>query len=147
MRFLGFDTDTINWFKSYLSERKQVVDLEGTISSTVDMQLGVPQGSILGPILFLIYVNDINNCDSTATFTKFADDTTILTSGSTVQSAVARMNKSLGNLNLWFQRNKLNLNPSKTRYMIFNTKSEENELVKINNQFIDRVWELSLIHI
>ena len=52
MRFLGFDTDTINWFKSYLSERKQVVDLEGTISSTVDMQLGVPQGSILGPILF-----------------------------------------------------------------------------------------------
>ena len=76
MRFLGFDTDTINWFKSHLSERKQVVDLEGTISSTVDMQLGVPQGSILGPILFLIYVNDINNCDSTATFTKFADDTT-----------------------------------------------------------------------
>ena len=67
MRFLGFDMDTINWFKSYLSERKQVVDLEGTISSTVDMQLGVPQGSILGPILFLIYVNDINNCDSTAT--------------------------------------------------------------------------------
>ena len=58
--------------------------MEGTTSDWIDVKLGVPQGSILGPILFLIYVNDINNSDHNASFTKFADDTTILTSGKTL---------------------------------------------------------------
>ena len=138
---LGFDDQTVNWFKNYLSERKQVIDLEGTISTYEDMQLGVPQGSILGPILFLIYVNDINQADTRVNFTKFADDTTILTSGHTHLEAVATMNESLERVHLWFQRNKLNLNPSKTRYMIFNSKTEETQLVKINNQYIERVWD------
>ena len=69
--------------------------MDGETSPWLDVKLGVPQGSILGPILFLIYVNDINNCNEHAEYTKFADDTTILTSGSTLESAVARMNKSL----------------------------------------------------
>ena len=114
--------------------------MEGETSPWLDVKLGVPKGSILGPRLFLIYVNDINNCNEHAEYTKFADDTTILTSGSTLESAVARMNKSLERADLWFKRNKLNLNPSKTRYMLFNSKSEEAQLVKIGNTYIDRVW-------
>ena len=88
----------------------------------------VPQGSILGPILFLIYVNDINNCTDFASFTKFADDTTLLTSGKTLQDAADKMNTALSQVDTWFQKNKLNLNPSKARYMIFNSKSEETDI-------------------
>ena len=135
---------TLNWFKDYLSEKQQCVDLDGEVSDWVDVKLGVPQGSILGPILFLIYVNDINNCNEHADYAKFADDTTILTSGSTLEGATARMNKSLERVDLWFKRNKLNLNPSKTRYMIFNSKSEETKLVKIGDEYTDRVWSCLL---
>ena len=95
----------------------------------------------MGPILFLIYVNDINNCNKHADYAKFADDTTILTSGSTLEGAVSRMNKSLERVDLWFRRNKLNLNPSKTRYMIFNSKTEDTKLVKIATEYIERVWD------
>ena len=140
MEYIGFQEGTLRWFKDYLSDRQQCVDLDGEVSDWVDVKLGVPQGSILGPILFLIYVNDINNCNEHADYAKFADDTTILTSGSTLEGATARMNKSLERVDLWFKRNKLNLNPSKTRYMIFNSKSEETQLVKIGDEYIDRVW-------
>ena len=117
---LGFSKHTLTWFQSYLSDRKQVVDLNRTISHQLDMNLRVPQGSILGPILFLLYVNDINNCDTNTKFVKFADDTTVITSAPTLQEASWRMNMSMEKVYTWFQSNKLNLNPSKTRYMIFN---------------------------
>ena len=79
--------------------------MDGIKSKELDVTLGVPQGSILGPILFLIYVNDMNNADQSATFLKFADDTTILTCGNTLQEAVDRMNISLDKVKTWFQRN------------------------------------------
>ena len=141
MKALGFQDRTLNWFKSYLTDRTQCVDLEGTISQEKPVQLGVPQGSILGPILFLIYINDMSNADTENKFIKFADDTTILSDGASLEEAVNKMNKSLEKADLWFQRNKLNLNPSKTRYMIFNSKTEETKLVKIRDEFIERVWE------
>ena len=96
MECIGFDSRTLDWFKSYLSDREQCVDVNGTLSDWQTVKLGVPQGSILGPILFLIYVNDINNCDNTADFKKFADDTTILTTGSTLQEAANNMNSVYG---------------------------------------------------
>ena len=138
---LGFSKHTLTWFKSYLSNRTQVVDLNGTISHQLDMNLGVPQGSILGPILFLLYVNDINNCDTNAKFVKFADDTTVITSAPTLQEASWKMNLSMDKVYRWFQSNKLNLNPSKTRYMIFNCKgNSDTNHIHINGENIERVW-------
>jgi len=138
---LGLTVEALNWFKSYLTGRKQCVDIDGIRSDWLDVELGVPQGSILGPVLFLIYVNDINNADKEASYTKFADDTTIITSGMTLDIATTKMNSALSKLHIWFSQNKLNLNPSKTRYMIFNGKgTTETQLVKIDNQFIERVW-------
>ena len=91
---------------------KQQVDINGEISEWLDVKLGVPQGSIPGPILFLIYMNDINACDNTVNFTKFADATTVLCLGETLQQACTKMNDALINIDRWFRRNKLNLNPS-----------------------------------
>ena len=72
---------------------------------------------------------------------KFADDPTILTDWATLEEAVIKMIESLQKADLWFQRNVLNLNPAKTRHMLFNSKTEETKLVKIRDQFIERVWE------
>ena len=146
LKYLGFQDGPMNWFKSYLSDRKQCIDLEGTISDWEDVQLGVPQGSILGPILFLIYINDVNNSDSEATFTKFADDTTVLISGNSIREATDKMNKSMINIDNWFSQNKLNLNPSKTRYMIFNPDRNDPDrnktnLVKIGGEYLQRIWK------
>ena len=123
------------WFKSFII--LEFVTCDGELSETIPMKLGVPQGSILGPILFLIYVNDINKCNTNATYTKFADDTTVLTSGNTLEEAVTKMNQTLSDIDTWFKRNKLGLNPSKTRYMIFNHKTEVTNLVKIGDEYIE----------
>ena len=138
---LGVRDTELEWFKDYLTDRQQLVEIEGTQSEWQGVQLGVPQGSILGPILFLIYVNDINNCNRDAKFTKFADDTTVLTSGKTLLEAVDKMNAAMVDIAKWFRRNKLNLNPSKTRYMIFNHLTTETDLVRIDNEYLQRVWE------
>ena len=138
MRALGYHE---MWFLSYLPDRTQCLELEGTISQEKIVQLGVPQGSILGPILLLIYINHMSNADTENKFIKFADDTTILTDGATLEEAATKMNGSLQKADLWFQRNKLNLNPAKTRYKIFDSKTEETNQVKIRDQFIKRVWE------
>ena len=92
---LGVQEKPLEWFKDYLSSRKQQVDIDGEKSDWLDVKLGVPQGSILGPILFLIYMNDINKCDQTVQFTKFADDTTILCSGKSLDIAVEIMTNAL----------------------------------------------------
>ena len=138
---LGFTKRTLNWFKSHLSKRVQYTEINGKLSQHLDVELGVPQGSILSPVLFLIYVNDINNSCSDANFVKFADDTTNLTSGASLQEALEKMNESLTKVDSWFKKNKLNLNPGKTRYMIFNCNTEDTKLVRINDTFIERVWE------
>ena len=75
MEYTGFTPHTLSWFKDYITDRQQCVDVDGEQSGWLDVKLGVPQGSILGPILFLIYVNDINNCNKHADYAKFADDT------------------------------------------------------------------------
>ena len=104
MKALGFTERTLNWFISYLSDRTQVTDLEGDISDTRSVKLGVPQGSILGPILFLIYLNDMNASDTASKFIKFADDTSILTNGTSVEEAAQKRNAALLEVGIWFQK-------------------------------------------
>ena len=113
----------------------------GDVSDELDVKLWVPQGSILGPILFLIYVNDINNSCPEANYIKFADDTTILTIAPTLEGAAIKMNEAIAKVNHWFKKNKLNLNPGKTRYMIFNCKTDRTDIIHIEGKFIERVWE------
>ena len=138
---MGFTKESTNWFKNYLTDRKQCVEVNDTLSEWNAVKLGVPQGSILGLILFLIYVNDINHSDKDSKFVKFADDTTILTTGKDIEEATTNMNNALSKFKDWFLMNKLNLNSSKTRYMIFNHKTDKIDHLTINDTQITRVWD------
>ena len=106
------------WFCSYLTERKQYMEMYKVKSNLDPLQCGVPQGSILGPILFLLYINDIPNSTSLKVLC-FADDTTCRYSSASISNLYNVMNDELEKLNQWFRANKLCLNISKTKYIIF----------------------------
>ena len=111
------------WFKSYLTNRIQAVDVNGFISSTKLVKMGIPQGSCLGPILFLIYINDFNRClEPGVTSLLFADDTTLQFTSNDLLSLYRKANHNLNLAEEWFNTNKLSLNTKKTKYMLFYNK-------------------------
>ena len=107
------------WIKSYLSRRKQYVTFDNKISTTLDMKYGVPQGSILGPLLFIIYINDIPNISSSASFVLYADDANIIISGHSITEIEEKFNELSMKLETWVNTNGLSINLKKTNYMIF----------------------------
>ncbi len=113
---------TLEWFKNYLFGRKQYVFLNGTSSTTSDVVCGVPQGSVLGPLLFIIYINDIINCSDIFNFILFADDTNLFYSYDNFAQLQNTVNNELSKLSEWFRANKLSLNVVKTHYMLFGYK-------------------------
>ena len=110
---------TNTWFKSYLSNRSQYVVVSGAKSKMKTIQHGVPQGSVLGPLLFLLYINDLHHCIRTSETYHFADDTHLLNLAETVWSLCGRVNSDLRVLVSWLNANKISLNASKTEYIIF----------------------------
>lgn len=91
------------------------------------IRCGVPQGSILGPILFLLYINDLANISKKLKFILFADDTNVFLTGKNVNDVIRVFNEELRNLSIWFKINKLSLNVGKTNYMIFDNKVNDND--------------------
>ena len=102
----------------YLYEIRQYVTYNGTQSNTLEMSCGVPQGSVLGPLLFITYANDLPDCIGNATTILFADDTTIYESASDMNYLYRSMNSNLSRLTGWLRGNKLSLNVAKTNYML-----------------------------
>ena len=94
---------TLNWFKSYLTNRKQMCKVNQTTSKCRTIRYGVPQGSNLGPILFLIYLNDLPNCLKTTTANTFADDTNLTASGDTITNIEIKLNNDLENTQQWLR--------------------------------------------
>ena len=115
------------WIRSYLSNRYQYVVINNSHSEYRKLVCGVPQGSILGPTLFLLYINDIVCASKQLKFILFADDTTIYYNGNNEKETIQIINSELKELNSWFQLNKLSLNVSKTKFMIFNRKIKKKE--------------------
>ena len=103
-----------DWFWSYLDNQKQYVTLNGSNSSIKTILTGVPQGSVLGPLLFLIYINDLCKCVKYSETYHFADDTNMLQSPSSLETLAKWMNLDIKNLSLWLKANKLSLNVMKT---------------------------------
>ena len=105
--------------RSYLSNRKQFTNFQQTLSDECSVEYGVPQGSVLGPLLFLIYINDIVNCSDLGTFVLFADDTNIFISGKSKAEAYDNANLVLDNVFKYMIKNQLHINMSKSVHMYF----------------------------
>ena len=116
--YYGIRGVAYNWLKSYLSERKQCVNFENTFSNTCNISCGVPQGSILGPILFLLYVNDLALVSKVLFLIMFADDTNLFLTGKNINDLINIMNNELAKIKEWMNANKLSLNVTKTQYMV-----------------------------
>ena len=113
----GLHSETMKWFNSYLSERKQQCWVNGHLSSPKTIKCGVPQGSILGPLLFLIYINDLPNCLKHSNPRMSPDDTNIITTSKSITKLIQFTNIDLKNISDWLLANKLSLNVTKTEQM------------------------------
>ncbi len=134
----GIRGSALNWFKSYLASRTQKVSINGTLSEPQTITHGVPQGSVLGPLLFLIYINDLPSCSSILKFHLFADDTSIFFSYNNAKDLESIVNLELKNVSTWLSANRLTLNVDKSNFLtISNKKKGESAIdIKIDNNSI-----------
>jgi sarcosine oxidase/L-pipecolate oxidase len=123
---MGVTGTALNWFRSYLSNRTQIVDINGCHSRLKNILISILQGSILGPILFLCFINDLHHVTSLLTL-MFADDTFSLESGNDLNTLILNVNLEINKMAIWFRANKLAVNISKTKYMIFRMKGKKIE--------------------
>ena len=118
------------WFRSYLTGREQFVSINGCDSKILKTNIGVPQGSVLGPLLFLIYINDLNHAIKNSSVHHFADDTNLLHVNKSIKMLNRLLNQDLKSLCNWLKANKIALNATKTEMLFFRnqTKPFSNEL-------------------
>ena len=120
---VGVDELSICWFRSYLTGRVQVTDVDGTMYVAKGITCGVPQGSVLGPLLFLLYINDMSaavNC----TLYLYADDSVLLASGKDLVEIEATLSSELESVNDWLIDNKLSLHLGKIQSIVFGTRTK-----------------------
>ena len=156
LSYYGIKGNSLNWFQSYLSNRKQYVEYNNTLSSHTDVITGVPQGSILGPLFFIFYMNDIASVTDKFHSVLYADDTSLVeplctfnvnikNNGPALSDAI---NKELNLITDWLALNKLSLNAKKTKMMIFHHRQRNiSDIVLkllINGSPIERVTEFRI---
>jgi len=139
LEYYGIRGITNDWFKSYLTDRKQFTSINGFKSKYNTMKYGVPQGSVLGPLLFLIYINDLHKAMHFSVVHHFADDTNLLVSNYSIKKIQKQVNLDLKALCRWLRANKISLNASKTEMLIFrhpNKKFDFNLKIKLGGKKI-----------
>ena len=151
--YIGFSDSAILWFESYLSNRSFIVNVENISSDPGDLNCGVPQGSILGPLLFILYVNDMPQaieCD----LLLYADDSVLLFTHKNVDVINDQLNRDFNSLCEWFVDNKLSIHfgEDKTKSILFTSKNKIKkcanclftvEISKLNNIQRLLIWDVS----
>ena len=121
----GIKHTELEWFSSYLDKRKRVVFCHNKLSSLVDITTGVPQGSVLGPFLFLLFINDISNFTTDGcVINLFADDAMIYASGDSVSEVQRKLQSCLSNISSWYRENRLKINSDKSKVMLVGSKAQ-----------------------
>ena len=133
LRYYGFNEESVSWFRNYLNERLQATMVNGNISSLKQVEHGVPQGSILGPLLFLLFINDVSNVVKHCHLSLYADDTCLYFSSSDPNVMSVSVNEDLQNISSWLSDNKLILNITKSEYMLIGS---QRRLVKFNDSHL-----------
>ena len=138
--FYGVRGTAHKWIVSYLENRSQFVQYKKCDSEVLKVCCGVPQGFILGPKLFIMFINDIFNASKVFKFILFADDTNMFYCNNDINERIRKKNAELDKPNVWFSVNRLSLNIAKTNYMIFGNRALKTSLsIRINKVTINRV--------
>ena len=146
----GIRGPLLNWFLTYLTNRKHRTRINDTLSTELTSKYGVPQGSVLGPFLFIIYINDLYSLPLKAEVITFADDTSLLYSGKTKEQILNDFQHDQDILLPWFKSNLIHLNADKCKYMVFAYKTPEwaNTIqVKTDQGALERVKEIKYLGI
>lgn len=144
----GVSDRSIGWFRSYLLRRQQLVKMGNTLSEPAAVGHGVPQGSVLGPLLFTLYVNELPTHCRQSRVQQFADDTTIYAAGASSAEIEAKLNDDLTRLTKWLHLNCLKINPLKTQFMLVtNNRSMANSppSITINGSDIPATTSLTIL--
>lgn len=141
----GLDHDALNLISNYLLNRMQRCKVGSTFSSWVDILVGVPQGSVLGPLLFNIFLNDFFIFIEESKVCNFADDTTIYASGKDIYTVICKLEKDIENALNWFQQNSLVPNPEKFQIMFLGTKCKINICLDIKGKKTYSTQEVKLL--
>ena len=129
LKLFGVTDKNLAWFQSYLSNRKQYIEIgENSKTDPKYVTCGVPQGSILGPLLFLVYVNDLPNASRLLDPTMFADDTNLFFNHKGIKHLFTVVNNELVNIKDWFTANRLSLNVEKAKYLFFHKPSKKYDI-------------------
>ena len=144
----GIRSNILNWFESSLTNISQFIMYDNIQSETRNIKCGVPQGSILGPLLFVIYMNDICNVSELLYSIMYADDTSVIMRGNDLENQIQSVNSELCLLNIWLKANKLSLNGNKTYYLIFHRariKVDNDNSIRMNDSIINSASHLKYL--
>ena len=143
LNHMGIKEINLKWIKSYLENRFQSTICNNKRSKLDKIKCGVPQGSILGPLFFLVYINDIKNVLKNTKYQLYADDTVLYCSGNTYEDCAIELQKSLDEFVIWCSKNALTINTKKTKIMTFGSKNKIKKAkymnIKIGNETLENV--------
>jgi len=143
-----FSDGTLSLFHSYLSQRQQCVKLGTSFSTPLTIKSGVPQGSILGPLLFLIYINDIGLLLNQSDIDLYADDTTLYATGANPSEIQTNLQNDIYSIQKWCTLNNMMINPNKSKCMLIGSKQKIKNInlnLKIDNNAIENVTSHTIL--